>query len=164
MFAHESWMNIFFKLLNFVALFGLLAFIFRRYLLGGIQQEILQEKQQEEGMATRIVTLEQKGKELAQDAIRQEHDTRFLLDRAQQWQATFVLEQEKRRHEQQVMYDAARAKKQQQLRAMASDKLMETVVPQAIEKARGKLVEQFLDEERGREYLQVLLASMKKSL
>jgi len=164
MFTNESWMNIFFKFLNFGALIALLVFIFRRYILPGVVQEIAQEKQQEIGMRTQVIVLDEKGKELASAAISQEHETRVLLDRAQQWQAVFMLEQEKQKHAQQVLYNAALVRKQQQVQAVESEKLMKLVLPQVVEQTRCKLIEVFDNEARGHEYVHDLLAAIKKSL
>lgn len=164
MFAYEQLINIFFKLLNFGALMALLVFLFRRYILTSVVQEIAVERREEEGKYKQVVNLDKKGKELAIVALSQEHEMRVLLDRAQQWRAVVELEQEKLRHTQQMYYDAAFVQQEKQRQAAETERVMKIVVPQAVQAAQGSLITMFADEKRGRDYLQALLAAMKKSL
>jgi hypothetical protein len=164
MFVHDSWMSIFFKLFNFAALVALIVFIYRRYIYSGVIQGIAEEKQQEEGMQRQVVILDQKGKELTQAAINQEHETRFLLNRALQWQEVFKLEHEKKKHEHKVLCDSARSRKKLQMKTLETEQMRAIVVPESLEKAHGTLVETFADKKRGREYLEALLTTLKQSL
>jgi len=160
----SGWTNFFFKLLNLCALFALFFYIFKHYILDGVRAKIIKEKQAQEGMQTKILILEQKGKELVHATFTQEQYTRYLLEKTDQWRQTSELAQEKNQQEFQLLRVATLARTQQQAKTIETERLMRMVIPKAIKDAHSALQTMYEDEKQGAIYVQNVLAHMKKSL
>lgn len=160
----SEWVNFFFKLLNLSALFALFFYIFKRYMLEDLRTKVLKEKQTEEGMQTKILILEQKGKELVHATFTQEQYARYLLEKVDQWRQISELENEKKGKDVQLLQTATIARTAKQAKTIETERLMEIVIPKAINQARVALIANYEDEKQGAAYLKNLLVQMKKSI
>ncbi len=159
-----GWTNFFFKLLNLCALFALFFYIFKQYILDGVRGNIIKEKQAEEAAQTKVLILEQKGKELVHATFTQEQYTRYLLEKADQWRQRSEFEHEKSQHELQLLRAATLTRTEQQAKTIETERLLKIVIPQAVTEARDTLQTMYEDQKKGAAYLQNLIVFMKKSL
>jgi len=126
--------------------------------------KVLKEKQTEEGMQTKVLILEQKGKELVHATFTQEQYARYLLDKADQWRQMSELTREKKENEFQLLRTSTVARTQKQAKTIETERLMKLVIPEAIKEAQATLIAKYKDEQQGAAYVQNLLVHMKKSL
>lgn len=143
---------------------GLFVYLFKRYMLDMIREKIAAEKQTEKDRSEKVRLLKRREQELVQSSTEQECYIQYLIEKAQQWQQVFVLEQEKRKAAERVIYNAAMACKRQQTKAMEKMLIGKQVMPQAIDDAHNQLEQMFTEQERGREYIEQVLAYMEKNL
>lgn len=163
MFA-ESFTNILFRLLNFAALMGLFAFIFKKYMYHDIEESIKHDQLEEININTRISEIDHRGSELSEEIIKQEKLCKHLVTRADQWNSAFEKEVKEKQNEQQALHKKIVVRAELQAQTIANERMIHAVLPKAIETARNKLTQSFASETKSNEFVQGIIAHMKKSL
>ena len=160
----ESVVTILFRLLNFAALVGLFAFIFKKYFKKEIEESIEHDHLEEINQQTRKREIEQRGSELSEEITKQQKLCEHLAARTNQWKVAFEKEVKQKKQEQHVLRNLAKERAEQQAKTIVYERTVQSVLPKALDKARNKLKESFAASEHGREFVKGIIVHMKKSL
>lgn len=163
MFA-ESLVTIIFRILNFAALMGLFAFIFKKYFRKDIEASIENDRLTEINLNTRISEIEHRSSELSESIIKQEKLCQHLVARTSEWKLAFEKDVKLRQQEQQTLHKRSRERAERQAKTIAHERLVQAVLPKALEAARNKLKKSFETSAHSKEFVQGILAHMKKSV
>ena len=163
MFA-ESIITIIFRILNFAALIGLFAFMFKKYFRKEIETSIENDRLAEINLHTRIIEIEHRGSELSEEIIKQEKLCQHLVARTDQWKVAFEKDIKLRQLEQQALRKLMAERAERQAKSIAYERVIQAVLPTALERARTRLAKSFANPADGKEFVQTILNHMKKSI
>lgn len=159
----ESIITILFRLLNFAALMGLFAFIFKKYMQEGIEKSIEQERLDEIHVNNHIIEVDHRSSQLSQELVDQEKLCRQLLERTNQWRSAFNEDMHKKQREQQVLQLQVLDRAKRQAKTITHERMAQAVLPKAIEEARMHLIETFAHAEKNKAFVLDIVHHIKKS-
>jgi GMP synthase PP-ATPase subunit len=159
----ESIVTILFRLLNFVALMALFTFIFKKYMKKDIEESIEHDKQDEINMNNHIIEASHRSQELSEEIINQEKLCKYLLDRTDQWHATFDESMQEKKHEKYALQLKEIERTKRQTQAIADEHLRQVVLPKAIAESRAQLTASFAHESKNKAFVHDIISHIKKS-
>lgn len=158
----ESIVNIVFRLINFVALLGFAAYIYKRYFFSDITEKINQEETEKETLCHQIGELDQQSNTLSHEIIAQEEHCKELQTRVTQWQHVFNQEMETRRKDSLNLRIKSAERADRQKKFVEQEDLINAVFPQAIEQINSSLINTFSDSDRNEKFIADIIGIMKK--
>lgn len=160
----ESFITILFRLLNFAALIALFAYIFKKYMRHDIEQAIEHHRLEETNITNQIEENTLHGSKLSEEIRQQENLCQHLIARANQWKLAFGQEQQKKQLEIHAIQQKCLERIQRQARAIERERIIQAVLPKAVEKAQAQLMQSFTQENKNRQFIDDIIAHMKKGI
>ena len=162
MFA-ELLITIIFRLLNFVALMALFAYIFKKYLRKDIEESIEHDRLAEVNLNIRIGEMKHRSSEISEEIIKQQKLCEYLNARTNQWKTAFEKDVKRRRDQQKALDMQMTEHARQQVQAIAQERMVQAVLPKALAAAHDRLKKSFEAPDHGSVFVHNILAQMKKS-
>lgn len=165
MFINEDMIVVFFRLLNFTALVGLAAFLFKKHIMPDVQHTITKEKNDRDALFTERAVLEKK--QFALENLLKEESLlcEQFKSKVDEWKKVVELESEfrEREHQRNATLLAARAAQRnlQKEHTLTQTAVINTVIPELQE----SLSHFFTDQEESEKFLNSIVRFMdeKKS-
>lgn len=155
---------IFFRLLNFALLIGVLIYIYKKYIHASLQQAVRQKQIHKEGLQHKENTLQEEWHQLAVHQQAADAYIAQLKERIAVWQQ-YIQEQQQRRereHQQQCLKQKERIAVQHSY--IQSEQLKRLVVPEAVEQATKELQKQFASPEAQRQFIASITQNLQRTL
>jgi hypothetical protein len=159
----ESITTVLFRLLNFAALMGLFAFLFKKYMQKGIEQSIEQERLDEINMNNHIIEVDHCSSDLSIKISNQEKLCRHLIKQADQWKVVFDKELREKKHQQHTMQLQLVDRAKRQAQAIAHERMIQAILPQALAQAQEQLEASFAHESKSKAFVTDIIRHIKKS-
>jgi hypothetical protein len=160
---NETFITVFFRLVNFVALIGLVIFAFKKYFRASVQEAIENKKLKEINIGNHIRELEHRSKNLSDDIVHQEQLCEYLIDRTTRWQQVFEEHAKQRLQEQKNLALQVRIKAEQQVENLAKERALRAVLPMAIEQTTARLKELYANPAHNERFVNGIVEFMQKS-
>jgi len=160
---NETFVTIFFRLLNFVVLIALSAFVFKKYFRKSIEDAIEQKQLEEINVGNQIRELEQRSKNLSEEIVRQEQLCEHLIERTTQWHQAFDIQTQDQLEEQKKLALQAQLRVEKQAENLASERIIKAVGPMVIEQTTKKLEDLYADQKHNKHFVDSIVGFMKKS-
>ena len=160
----NSFLTIFFRLINIAALVGLGYFLFKKYIKNKIEEKISQKETVLKGLEEQGYFLEGKAHELQKRYAAQEEKIAFIKEKINEWN-TLVAIQEAHTVEENKLFRAKALKRieiQYQNRLARSQYL--EIVPQAIANAQIKLQHEFSEPTRNYAFTQDIVHHLNQEI
>jgi len=159
----ETFVTIFFRLLNFVILIALSAYIFKKYFRKSIEDAIKQKQLEEINVGNQIRELDQRSKNLSEEIVRQEQLCEYLIDRTTQWHQAFDQQTQDQLEEQKKLAFLAQLRTEKQAENIASERIIKAVGPMVIEQTTKRLEDLYADRKHNKLFVDSIIGFMKKS-
>ncbi len=163
MFINEVVIGVIFRILNFAVVIVFFAYLFKKFALDTIKNQIASRKRHREQLNWQIKELDQAYHVLDKQIIEQDELCKKFIEKIKKWRHAFD--------------DAERLKKREQLKMkvhmeerakiyadwIVAKRLQQHVIPTALLNAREQLSHQFESEDQGNQFLNKLIKAMEKS-
>lgn len=163
MSAEFNVLNIFFRVLNSAIVFGLCGYLFKRYALDSLKDQMREQEQQKKDLYESSVALERE-RELA---IAKAHEQELIVQRLQEhvnhWRERFEVVVANRQEEKKRLIQELAHKSALQQEHLAADMVANQVFAQARVQAQKMLMEEFARKSAGRAYVSDIMNFIKKS-
>lgn len=160
---NETFVSVFFRLLNFIVLIGLAAFIFKRYFRKSIEESIEQKRLEEINVGNQIRDLEHRSKNLSEEIVRQEQLCEYLIEKTAQWKQAFEHQTQDLLKEQKKLAVQAQLKTDKQAEIITRERLTKAVIPIALEQTTQKLKDLYADPKNNKDFIDPIIGYMEKS-
>jgi peptidoglycan hydrolase CwlO-like protein len=160
---NNSFLVIFFRVVNLAALAGLGFYLFKKYVKAKIDEKITQKEALLKGLEEQGYFLEGKAQDLDDQLRFQEKKIALLKQKIEEWDMQIAAENNKRAEEYKLY--AARATEQVLVKNenIARQQWRRQVAPHAIAEAEQALVATFSDQSRGKNYVHDIVHRLKRS-
>jgi len=163
-FASSTIVSIFFRLLNFLVLIGILAIVYRRTLGPKLWYLIHKQEEKQETLVVRYDDLVREQDVLAEKLEEQDQQCRYLLGKIDIWSNAFEEHQKQFRQARQKAHKEAEKKALQQAQWLVHKHLYKEVVDKTVDQMYVHLKEYFEKAENQQHFMKELLVFMKKSV
>ena len=164
MLGTEAIISIVFRIINFVVVILFFVFIFKKYVLSAIKDNIARNKGLEKELLDRCNNIIRKDSELDVVNYDQSQICDYLLEKVKKWHGIFknnLLANEKER----ALTSGAMAQRMNlQVERVTELQAYKKIAPQALELARNSLISTYEQEENGTKFLDQLIEHMEKNL
>lgn len=156
--------DILFHFLNFAALLGVGYYLFRRYALASVRQEIAFERLQHAALHKRCTEIKKQREYFEVGYQLQEDLYQDLSAKMQQWQNGVQQRADIFEQRRKIIEEAVHRRREQQVSDRKIHELHVRVVPQAVERARQELQKVFASDEKEQHYRTSIFDYMRKVL
>lgn len=163
MSAEFTVLNIFFRVLNSAIVFGLCAYLFKRYALDGLKNGMREQEEQKKVLYESAVVLERERELAIAKAREQELVIQRLQEHVRHWRMRFEIVVANRQSEKQRLIQELARKSALQQERLAADVIAHQVFAQARMQAQKTLTEEFAQKSAGQAYVGDIMAFIKKS-
>lgn len=160
MIDYTNLVELVFKIVNFIAIIGLLAFIFKKYLLGTLRDQMHTKELVVEKLKKAFHTITRNYQLLDREIDHEQQQQRELKDKIVRWRADIDQQHEQLAQERNERSSKLKVQMLQQIKEIQKYVLYKQVLPQAVEQARSQLAKKFDDEQQQKEYLSELMRSL----
>lgn len=164
MLGTEAIISIVFRIINFVVVILFFVFIFKKYVLSAIKDNIARNEKLEKELLDHCNNLIVKDSELDVVSYDQGQFCDYLLEKVKKWHGIFkddLLAKEKERAQ---LSGAIVQRKNLQVERVAELQAYKKIAPQALKLARDSLISTYEQEENGTKFLGQLIEYMEKNL
>lgn len=161
MFVGESLVSFFFRVLNFAVLTGFGVFLFKRYGLPSIHQEVKEQEGHIAGLKHHRDTLKETVRTLERQSYEQAILCNQLAIKIGNWHNAVLAQRYKEQEEKQRLITLLSKKVHQQEQILAIQNLRKQVFPAAITQTRKELEQQFKSGHIAERYIEDLLRFME---
>lgn len=151
-----------FRIINALALAGLVYYLFKKYALGTIKSGIVQKQEELKNLQAQAHSLSKQYEKIADHIEEQEKEGSILLEKVKKWRAAIQDLEYIQDKEYQDLQEQAYVRAQQQAVFTAQQQLQALVIPEALMQARSRLTDEFADKTRGKIFLKELVAQLQK--
>lgn len=151
-----------FRIVNFIVFIGLMYYLFKKYLLGSIEDSMSEQEAYENGLKQQAGSFESRLHELKVEKESLKNHCALLTSKVTRWEQHFNLELEKREQEKEQLLLAINKNREKQNAFLSQHKLLEQTLPTALAQAQKSFEALFSDEKEQTQYLRSLIAKMSK--
>ncbi len=163
MSAEFNVLNIFFRVLNSAIVFGLCGYLFKRYALDSLKDQMREQEQQKKNLYESSLALERERVLALAKAREQELVVQRLKEHVRHWRERFEVVVANREAEKQRLVQELAHKNALQQEHLAADMIAYQVFAQARRQAQKTLTEEFARKNAGQAYVHDIMAFIKKS-
>lgn len=160
---HESFINIFFRVINFVVILGLAYYLYKRYFKNRIDDKMTQKEALLKGLEEQGYFLEGKAHDFEMQLKEQEVTGNLLKQKLQDWNEAVQQDHHKRDQEQRLYSDQANERVQEKNKILAQHALQKAVLPDVLEQARNELKIQFNASSHSKKYVGDIIQRLQGS-
>lgn len=158
----EQMTIIFFKLLNFIVLFGLLLYISMVYILPDLKKQLLSYREYLEGLIRSHRALQKDTRMVKKGIGDDEQQQEQLKELVKQWQSAVNKQRNILIHERDERKRALEKSFEEHKKQIALYRTYKQVVPEAIELARQKLVGEFSHNAVQQQFIKKVIGDLRK--
>ena len=162
MFVHEELLSVIFRLVNFGILVFMCVYLFKRYVLPSIKEQMKSEEEEAQAIKSRHKELRMQEKTVTAFAQEQEKTCCMLKEKVHRWrrvQDDYVLRRAQER-ERRVRYLNDRVAHQEL--EFAQQRVLQKALPRAVMHARIALQQTFSSADKKRAYLNEIMSQISK--
>ena len=164
MVGNEAVVSIVFRLLNFAAVLGLFAYLFKRYALDLIKSQMHEKEQRHEGLKQQTKELEHEEKKMGKALADQERLYKEITKKIQIWHSSFEQILKDRFDEKERLRAFLIEKKAQQEKSLIAHRIHGLIFSSVLQRTSDQLVQKFIPDAVGRSFLLDVVAKAEKSL
>lgn len=162
MFANESIVAILFRLINFGVLAGVLWYMFKRYMLQDVKDQMRQKETARQDLLYHKISLEMRQQDIVQQIADQDTLGKSLTGKVQVWREAFVRVEHEREMEKDQLKKALDQRAQLQHHYMLVAQVQKRVVPHVVAQTRTMLEQKFTSPDQAKGYLGDICAYLKQ--
>ncbi|TET05766.1 hypothetical protein E3J79_04485 [Candidatus Dependentiae bacterium] len=163
-FASKTIIDIFFRLLNFAVLLGIVIVFYQRKLGPRTKDLIHQKEQKQEVLKRRYNELIHDQNMLKQQLEDQDQFARYLIGKIEQWRLSFDAQQNQYKQERQKIHKAVEERTRHKAEWLIRDNLYKRAKVDTINQLHAQLTEQFEAPKQQQQFINKLLVFMRESL
>lgn len=160
---HESFISIFFRVINFVVILGLAYYLYKRYFKNRIDDKMTQKEALLKGLEEQGYFLEGKAHDFEMQLKEQEVTGNLLKQKLQDWNEAVQQDHHKRDQEQRLYADQANERVQEKNKILAQHALQKAVLPDVLEQTRNELKIQFSASSHSKKYVHDIIQRLQGS-
>ena len=164
MFVHEELLSIIFRLANFGILVFICVYLFKRYILPTIKDQMYREQEEQHTIKDRHKEIRKQEKIVAAFAYDQEKLCRILQERVNRWRRVQEDHGEKREQEKERRMRFLQDRVMRQEQGFEQQQMLRSIVPRAINTVEHTLQETFKSPEQGHKYTQDIIKQLRKEI
>ena len=151
-----------FRIINFLVLVGLGIYLFKKYLLGSIEETIAEQEAYKNGLKQQLGALESLLDELDTEKTWLEKQCTYLKSKVNHWNEQFNILISTRVAEKQSLQKKAEIRVELQVIHLAQEKLLQKALPIALKNATTAFEQSFASQKKGTDYLNNLITAIKR--
>jgi len=151
---------IIFRLINFTILIAAAVYLFKRYALSWIQEQIVGKVSEIDQLQSQVQMLDAQKKDSEQAIINQKKLYHTLYHKMEQWNKSFTIVKNQRDQEKENIMRSLQHKVVQQQNYIALSHAQKKILPVAISNARQILTDEFRSEARAHQFIGSLIKYM----
>jgi hypothetical protein len=162
MFTEYPLVYVFFRFLNASIIVALVVYLFKRYVVDMIKEQMREKELQTKNNVEQQKVLAQEEEMVRQRAQEQELFAQRLEKNLQTWRTYFDAQALKQAQEKGIIREKLAQKSALQQKHFVADTVADAVLVRASEQAHKELQKEFADEHKGKAYVHDIVAYLKK--
>lgn len=158
---HESFISIFFRVINFVVILGLAYYLYKRYFKNRIDDKMTQKEALLKGLEEQGYFLEGKAHDFEMQLKEQEVTGHLLKQKLQDWNEAVQQDHHKRDQEQYLYAAQANERVQEKNKILAQHALQKAVLPDVLEQTHNELKKQFSASSHSKKYVHDIIQRLQ---
>lgn len=158
---HESWMSIFFRLVNFVVIISLATYIYKRYFKNRVDEKMTYKEVLLKGLEEQGYFLEGKAHDLDMRLKEQEMTGDLLKQKVHDWNEAVILEQHKQRDAYASYAALAAEHMQKKNELLAHHVIQKEVFPHALVLAQKELQQKFAGPDTSKQFVHTIITRLQ---